>query len=269
MPELAEVEVARRNVARWWEGKQAVEVVVHDAKVGRGDAAALERVISARVESVDRRGKHLIVRMEGGEALMFHFRMTGKIVASDVPDPRFARLAWRVPGEGWLVFKDQRRLGEVWVFGAGEVDAHEPIAQMGPEPYGLTGPELAELFGTSKRRVKDLLLDQRVIAGVGNIAVSELFWRVGMAPTARAHTVDEELLDALAREMPPYFDWLIEGQMADEIMYMGEAEGVGVENPFDVYAREGEACPRCGEGIERVVFGGRSTYHCPTCQPEK
>ncbi len=268
MPELAEVEVARRNVARWWEGREAAEVIVHDAKVAGGDAAALERALRTRVASVDRRGKHLIVRLERGGALMFHFRMTGKIVSSPTPEPRFARLAWRVPGADWLVFKDQRRLGEVLVFGPGEVDAHEPIAQMGPEPYGLTGEDLSGLFGESRRRVKDLLLDQRVIAGVGNIAVSELFWRVGITPEARAHTVDAALLAALAAEMPAYFDWLVAGQMADEIMYMGEAEGAGAENPFDVYAREGEPCPRCGAEIERVVFGGRSTYHCPACQPK-
>ena len=272
MPELAEVEVARLNVARWWEGKAAEEVVVHDADVAKGEGGvdALERALALEARSIERRGKHLIARMEGGVALMFHFRMTGKIVSGQGAEPRFARLAWRVPGEGWLAFKDQRRLGEVRVFAPGEVDAYEPIAQMGPEPYDVDVDELFAQISASRRRLKDLLLDQRVIAGVGNIAISELFWRVGLAPEVRGKEVEREVFEALVDEMPRYFDWLVEGQMADEIVYLGESGAGQADNPFDVYGREGEACRSCEAGVvERVVFGGRSTYHCPACQPVK
>lgn len=266
MPELAEVEVARTRVERWWAGRAAEDVRVHDPEVCSGvEPEELEEVLMGTVEAVRRRGKYLIVDFEGEDThAVFHFRMTGKITCHDQPSRRFTRLSWLVPEVGWLVFDDARRLGGlVLVEGDPEV-THEPLAQMGPEPHELAdGEALAARLGASRRRLKGALLDQSIIAGVGNIAISELFWRCELPPLIKCHELTAAQRDALVTEMPAYFDWLVEDQMADEIIYLGEGKAT---NPFSAYGREEEPCPRCQTPIARATFGGRSTYYCPACQ---
>ncbi len=269
MPELAEVEVVRTRVAQWWEGKQADDVRLHDPKVLDEDDSAerLKELLKSTVTAVRRRGKYLIVDFGAQDAsVIFHFRMTGKITIHDQPKRRFTRLSWLVPDEGWLVFDDARRLGGVTIVEGEPLEVYDPLVRMGPEPHELKDSEhLRECLAGTKRRFKDALLDQSVIAGVGNIAISELFWRVRLTPDVRTHKVSDATLDALVEEMPAYFDWLVEDQMADEIVYLGEGKA---ENPFDVYDREDEPCHRCDTAIARATFGGRSTYYCPQCQGE-
>ncbi len=266
MPELSEVEVARTRVESWWRGRAADEVRVEDDEVFDNPAGLdVEELFKREVVSVRRRGKYLVVDFEEDAAAIFHFRMTGKITSSETPTRRFTRLSWHVPDVGWLVFDDARRLGDVVLMEGDPLEAHPPLIAMGPEPHDIEdGAELADLLGGRRRRLKDMLLDQSVIAGVGNIAISELYWRIGLHPKVRANELTEEQLEGLASEMPIYFDWLVEDQMADEIVYLNEGKA---KNPFDVYAREDEPCPRCKTSIERMTFGGRSTYYCPTCQP--
>ncbi|WP_230469674.1 Fpg/Nei family DNA glycosylase [Lujinxingia vulgaris] len=264
MPELAEVEVARRNVAGWWEGEAAAEVRLLDAKVlKKGSARELEEAMLRPLVAMRRRGKYLWAELEGGHAVMFHFRMTGKITCETTPQPRFARLAWRVDKTGWLTFKDSRRLGHVEVLAPGELERYDALLRMGKEPHDITVDELREA-ASDRRQLKSALLDQGVVAGVGNIAISELFWRLQLPPEVRCGELSQAQWEALVEEMPRYFDEIIARSMADEIAYMNEAGG---ENIFEVYGRKGEACPRCEEAIERVKVAGRSTYFCPACQP--
>lgn len=264
MPELAEVEIARENVARWWKGRRATDVRILDPKLlGGADAESLVQAIRRPLIAMHRRGKYLIAEMEGGQHVVFHFRMTGKIVRSDVEAGRFARLAWLVPEVGWLLFKDQRRFGRVELLGVGEFAEYAPLLAMGPEPYGLRAEVLrGRLRG--KRTLKAALLDQKVIAGVGNIAVSEVFWRIGLAPDIRVDEVDGAQIEALVADLPVYFDEVIEASRADEIVYL--EEGGAAENIFEVYGRKGEFCPRCETVIEREVIASRSSFFCPQCQ---
>lgn len=264
MPELAEVEIARENVARWWQDRTATEVHILDQKIlGGADAAALESALKRRLVAMHRRGKYLIAELEGGQHVVFHFRMTGKIVRSDVESGRFARLAWLVPEVGWLLFKDQRRFGRVELLEAGELAAYAPLLAMGPEPHGLRVEDLQKRL-RGKRTLKAALLDQKVIAGVGNIAVSEVFWRIGLAPDIRVDELNDEQLAALVADLPVYFDAVIEASRADEIVYL--EEGGAAENIFAVYGRKGEPCPRCETPIEREVIASRSSFFCPACQ---
>lgn len=260
MPELAEVEIVRRNLAGWWTEPAHEVRILDDAVLTRGSPELLRQLFEAAAPQMERRGKYLIARFPAERAVIFHFRMTGKIVRTDDAEVRFARLSWAV-GDGWLVFKDSRRLGHVEVFDAGELAGYEPLQRMGPEPHGLTAEALAPRLGS--RRLKDALMDQSVIAGVGNIAISEVFWRLGLAPEVRADELTETQLAALVDELPRYFDELLEEQMDDEVIYLGEGKA---ESPFAAYGRAGLPCMRCGAPIVRSVVGGRSSYSCPECQ---
>lgn len=263
MPELAEVEVIRRNLERWWTGREVVDVRVIGEKLLKNSSAAhLAAALQTGLKAVRRRGKYLWAELADGQVVVFHFRMTGKLILAEIPEPRFARLAWLLAGEGWIVFKDQRRLGEVWLFDSDEFAAYRPIREMGPEPEDMTVEWLKESC-SGRRLLKSALLDQRIVAGVGNIAISELFWRLRLHPEVRCGELSQADWSALVVEMPRYFDDILERSDALEITYFGE---VGVKNTFDIYDRAGEPCPKCGGLIEKMKVAGRMTYYCPNCQ---
>ena len=260
MPELAEVEIVRRNLEGWWTEPASEVRLLDDELLVRGDPQTLRGLLTSQPPEMGRRGKYLLAGFDDG-AIVFHFRMTGKIVLAHQPEPDYARLSWRVD-PGWLVFKDRRRLGRVEVFEDDAIDDYEPLTTMGPEPWDLTGELLRDRL-SQRRRLKDALMDQSSIAGVGNIAVSELFWRLKLPPDAQVSDLDDDDFEALAAEIPTYFDDIIDREMADEVTYVEEDSSA---NPFDVYGREGGPCPRCGTEIAREKIAGRSSYFCPQCQ---
>jgi len=268
MPELAEVEIVRRNLERWWIGRAAQEVIVADDDlIVPSSREAVITALSEPAYAAMRRGKHLWVELgPSRHALLFHLRMTGKITLEDTPQARFTRLAWLIPEVGWLCFKDSRRLGTLEHLAPGLITSSAPINKLGPEPDALDGPSLKLRFGRSARRVKELLLDQRVIAGVGNIAVSEVFWQLGLHPSVRPKQLDDDDYQRLSDALTSHFAQLLVSEQADELHYVNQGKA---QNPFMVYLREGQPCPRCQAPLERMTFGGRSTYYCPRCQPAR
>lgn len=259
MPELGEVEIVRRNLEKWWIHQSAKEVVVLDKKVFSSGGPRFEAVMAQAAIKAERRGKYLFVTFEHGDVIIFHFRMTGIISLEPAPDARFMRVAWRVD-DGWLSFKDARRLGHIDVLSASEFAAYASIANMGPEPNDTTGAELKERAG--KRILKAALMDQSVIAGVGNIAVSEVFWRLALAPEVRANQLTAAQWDLLSDGLALFFAQVIESDASDEIQYVNQ----GGPNTFDVYGRLDEPCPKCSTSIARLKVSGRSSYFCPSCQ---
>lgn len=264
MPELAEVEVARRNLEAWWTGRAAQRVVVLDARALRApdDARAIEGM-QRPVERVVRRGKYLIVEFEGISSwALIHFRMTGKIIRDQTGDARFARVAWMLEPDEWLVFKDQRCLGGVDWIEAPRWTQHPTFLAMGPEPDDWEPADVMALQG-SRATLKAKLLDQSVVAGIGNIAVCEIFWRLRVAPDLTCAELDADTARALVLETRAYFNWLIAHERGPEITYVQEDASA---HPFSVYAREGEPCERCQGTIARIKVAGRSSYYCPVCQ---
>lgn len=263
MPELAEVEVVRRNLEHWWEGREASQVLVLDEKLLKNASPQeMKEALLQPLEKADRRGKYLICRMADGSVVVFHFRMTGKIICGDESEPKYGRLGWHIDGEGWLVFKDQRRLGTARLFSADDFENYEPLVKMGPEPGDLTVEHLREKC-SARRMLKTALLDQSIVAGVGNIAISEVFWRLELAPDIKCGQLSDDKWQALVEELPVYFEEIIELSTGDEITYLEEA---GDENIFQIYGREGEECPRCATPIEKRKIGGRTSYYCAACQ---
>lgn len=276
MPELPEVESARRALLAWLPGRiDAVSVFDPSAVRTRlstspsdavvdGDAAARDLFEGAVTVRIERHGKRLgwiLKRGRAERAVLMHLGMTGRLVrrtSSEVPGAG-VRLAWRA-GDTWVWFEDARRFGCVSPVPVAAMDAR---LRDGHGPDALDAPLDAAGLGarvTGRRAVKDALMDQAVVAGLGNIHVVEALWRARVHPDTRADDVSAAGWKRLAAAIPTQLAAFVE-EPDREVRYMN----LGGDNPFRVYGREGEPCPRCGGPIARTAKG-RSTYFCPACQ---
>jgi formamidopyrimidine-DNA glycosylase len=276
VPELPEVEIAARNLRAWAEGKRIVRVET-DPRAVRifrpGDRAAFARALSgARLARVDRRGKHLLVTLEDRRGrkvgLWSHLGMTGKWVLREPSDPRPAhvRVRFDLDDGRVLLYLDPRLFGRQRLVPGADFAGLSEMAALGPDPVhdGIDPGLLAGRLGASRRAVKVALLDQSVLAGVGNIHASESLFAARIDPRRRGGELSLAEVRALARAIAASLRRGIEMQEGPEIAYVEEP---GAPNPFRVYARERERCPRCREAeIQRIVQAQRSTFFCPRCQ---
>jgi formamidopyrimidine-DNA glycosylase len=278
VPELPEVEIAARNLRRWAEGKR-IERARTDARAARifrpGDRAAFARAMAgSRLVRVDRRGKHLLVTLEDRRGrplgLWSHLGMTGKWVLRTAADPAppHARVRLDLDDGHALLYLDPRLFGRLRTVAGAAFDALPDIAALGPDPVhdGIDPERLGDRLRATRRAVKVVLLDQAVLAGVGNIHASESLFAARIDPRRRGGSLSAEEVRRLARAIAASLRRGIESQEGPEIAYVEEP---GAENPFRVYAREGERCPRCrAGGIRRIVQAQRSTFFCPGCQAD-
>lgn len=277
MPELPEVEIAARGLRRWLVGRSVVEVGVHDVKVVRrklstlpsdavedGTGALRADWLGRRVSEVRRVGKRMALVGNGPRALLVHLGMSGKWVTRDAEVPvKHGRVALTLDDGQVVWFVDPRRFGCVIPVDRDEVDT--ALAKgLGPDALDtpLAANELQERMQT-RSAIKVALMDQQRLAGLGNIHAVEALWRAGVDPRRASSSLDAAEWRALARRIPEQLQWTLDHEGDGEMNYINEA---GVDNPFAVYAREGEPCRRCGDAIARVVQSGRSTFWCPGCQ---
>jgi formamidopyrimidine-DNA glycosylase len=276
VPELPEVEIAARNLRRWAEGRR-IDRVVTDPRAARifrpGDRAAFSRaLVGARLLRIDRRGKHLLVTLEDRRGrkvgLWSHLGMTGKWVLREGagPVPSHGRVRLDLDDGRALHYLDPRLFGRQRVVPGADFAALPEVAALGPDPVhdGIDPGRLAVRLGATRRAVKVALLDQAVLAGVGNIHASESLFAARIDPRRRGGGLSPAEVRALARAIAASLRRGIELQEGPEIAYVEEP---GAPNPFRVYARDGERCPRCREAeIRRIVQAQRSTFFCPRCQ---
>lgn len=242
MPELPEVQILVNELAPRLEGARVRAIEVRDRKI------RLRHDVAGRlVLRVWRAGKNIIFDLSGGRHLLVHLRMTGWF---EFQEPRHYRAAIRTT-RGTAYFEDGRRLGVMQVVTPQELQ--QILKPLGPDPI-LDGCDLSRLRCTT-RPIKIALLDQRVVAGVGNIYASESLWRARINPRRRADRLRPAEARTLARG--------IVASMRKAIRYGPRIFEV---QQFAVYDREGEPCRRCGAAIRRVVQAQRSTYFCPHCQ---
>ncbi len=255
MPELAEVEIARRALAQRLVGRGAVSLELRDPRLlKRGVPGA-----AAPVARVRRRAKWLLLE-HGEDIWCLHLRMTGRLTRTD---GRGVRAVLR-PASGAAVWlEDLRCLGELHVIPAAEEAVWFAERRLGDEPWPEVrpGPWWETRLGGLRSSVKVALLRQDRVAGLGNIAASEILWRAGIAPTLPARSVDLAAWQRIGQETVAHLNHLLAVEDAD-IVYVTQ----GGDNPFRVYGREGEPCPRCSTPIRRSVQSGRATFACPGCQ---
>lgn len=256
MPELPEVESAVRRLRTATVGKTIADAsVLHASLQRRLPNARLRTVRGASITSVDRRGKHQLMRLDDGRMLHAHFRMTGDwtMDRTDDPLPRFAR-AFVAFNDGTRVVLDDPRALSTLDLHAKNAD---PDLGLGPEPAdaSLTAEYLLDVFARKRGPIKPVLLDQRVIAGLGNIYAAESLWHAKISPRTAAAELTKRQIAALLRAIRKVIAAATGARYTDDDV-----------SRLAVYDREGKACRRCGKEIERIVQAGRSTYFCPGCQ---
>ena len=273
MPELPEVESVRRRLAPVLEGRVFEHVEITDPRLTRPlDPAEVARELDGeRVAMVDRRGKYLIVRFESGRALLVHLRMTGSLLYSidgALPDDAHRRAVVTLDDGSDVAYRDVRRFGTWLLLEPDEVDAYVD-ARVGREPLenAYRAKHLAERLSGRRAPVKAAILDQRTVAGVGNIYADEALWRARIHPLTPAATLEPDDVQALYRGIRESLRAGLrrQGSTLRDYRLPDGAEG-GAQHEFKVYGRGGEPCDRCGTPIDKTRVAGRGTWYCPTCQ---
>lgn len=282
MPELPEVETVRRGLVPSMEG-----AVIQTAHVNRPDLRwpfperMAERLTGQRILRLGRRSKYILADLASGETLIIHLGMSGRMTVSGDPLGQFVHdhppaakhdhVIFDMENGARVTFNDARRFGAMDLCATETVEAHPLLAKLGPEPLGnrFDGAYLYDRFAGKKTPVKSALLDQRIVAGLGNIYVCEALHRSGIAPTRhagkisakRAATLVSDIRDVLAEAIDSGGSSLRDHRQADgELGYF--------QHNFRAYGRENQPCPTpdCTGTIQRIVQSGRSTFFCPQCQ---
>lgn len=271
MPELPEVETTVRGLAQVLEGRRLVRVEPRRADLRRPIPHDLgQRMTGATVVGLRRRAKYGLIDTDRGDTLVFHLGMSGRWRVDPVELDKHDHLIVET-GEGRVVaLNDPRRFGSLDLMATQEVSAWDAFADLGPEPLGdaVSGRWLKERLAGRSAAVKLLLLDQRIVAGLGNIYVCEALFRAGIDPRKAGGKVSRAKLDLLAQTIPAVLaEAIAAGGSTLRDFAAPDGELGYFSKQFDAYDREGEPCRGgCGGTVKRIVQGGRSTFFCPQCQ---
>jgi formamidopyrimidine-DNA glycosylase len=287
MPELPEVETVVRQLEPEVEGHRIERLEVLDERWSRplppqklGDA-----VSGGTIERLSRRGKYILMGLDGERTLVMHLRMTGNLIlreGEEMLDPsegrrlyenersteeRHLRARFVLDDDRELWFTDPRRFGEAFLLPDDQLETR--FAKLGVEPFSpeFTPKALGEMAAGRTAPLKSFLLDQSSVAGVGNIYADEALFRAELHPLSPAGSMKPEHLEALRDAVVAALEAGIDagGSSIDDYRDARGEKGT-MQNEFLVHTRKGEDCPRCGSTIARIVVGGRSTYFCPSCQ---
>ena len=273
MPEMPEVEIIRRYLDKMVQGQQIMSVdILLPRMIKWPDTEGFRLLVTGRhIEAMARRGKYLLMELEGGREVVFHLRMTGRLVYE--PEGKnhdsHARVIFHLNSGASLVYGDTRTLGTIHGLQPGERWRLKGLSEMGPEPLGQDfTPEY--LFGTAKARkvaIKSFLLNQKYIGGIGNIYADEALFLAGIHPQRPAKSLSEEECRRLAAKVNEVIAaGIADGGTTFRDYQNGAGGKGGHQEHLYAYGRKGEPCRKCGTPMERITVGGRGTHFCPRCQ---
>jgi formamidopyrimidine-DNA glycosylase len=273
MPELPEVETIRSRLAPVLEGRRVDRVEIFDERLTRPFAPAdvAAELVGERIAAVERRGKHLIVRFESGRCLLIHLRMTGSVrvaAGGSLEDDAYRRAVVSLDDGSDVAYRDVRRFGTWLLLEPGQLEGYLDH-RLGREPLErqFTTRELARRFAGRRAPVKAVVLDQRVVAGLGNIYADEALWYARVHPLRPAGSLTADEIAAVRRGVRRALRAGIARQGATLRDYSTpDGERGAMQAEFRVYGRSWEPCGRCGTPIEKTRAGGRGTWYCPGCQ---
>jgi formamidopyrimidine-DNA glycosylase len=276
MPELPEVETVIRGLQPTVEGRRltSVETRRHDLRVPFPENFE-SRLTGRRVQRLWRRAKYIMADLDGGETLVIHLGMSGRIQVyrprDDIGRGKHDHVVFDTDAPARIVFTDQRRFGLMTIVGTGSLESHKLFKDLGIEPLSrqFNASYLRGVLKGKKTPIKSALLDQRVIAGLGNIYACEALWRSRISPKRKAARLKAASIDVLARAIKEVLKEAVRAggsSLRDHRKTNGELGYF--QKTFAVYDREGQPCMRrgCAGTIKRIVQSGRSTFYCPSCQ---
>jgi formamidopyrimidine-DNA glycosylase len=276
MPELPEVESVRRQLEPALVGRRFERVSIDDRRLVRPyePAEVAAELEGEHVAAVERRGKYLVVRFESGRVLLIHLRMTGSLLSAasgSLPDDPHRRAVVNLDDGSDVAYRDVRRFGTWLLLEPGEAEPYL-AARVGDEPLDVlfTAARLGERLAGRRTSLKAALLDQRTLAGMGNIYVDEALWRARLNPLRPASGLDRNELRRLHRGIRAALEHGLARQGSTLRDYrLPDGSGGSMQDEFRVYGRRDEPCDRCGTLIARTQVAGRTTWFCPTCQPDQ
>ena len=271
MPEMPEVEIIVRSLRQQIVGRTIDEVRVRWRRsIDRPTVEEfVEQLCGQTIHGLRRRGKFVIMELRQ-KSLLVHLRMTGQLLVCDIPDEaleedKHIHVILSFTSGQVLYFRDIRKFGRFYLVDTAE----EIVGDLGPEPLAdeFTPTSLATLFEGRRARIKSLLLDQHVLAGLGNIYTDESLWRARIHPCYSVDDLDFRDIERLHGSIRRVLRSAVKHRGTTLRNYRDPSDRRGRnQERLAVYGREGEACPRCGRTIERDVVAGRGTYYCPACQ---
>jgi formamidopyrimidine-DNA glycosylase len=276
MPELPEVESVRRQLEPALVGRRFDRVDILDPRLVRPyePAEVAAELEDERVAGLERRGKYLVVRFESGRVLLIHLRMTGSLLhasSGSLQDEPHRRAVVTLDDGSEVAYFDVRRFGTWLLLEPGEAEPYL-AERVGDEPLEalFTAARLGERLAGRRTSLKAALLDQRTLAGMGNIYADEALWRARLNPLRVASSLDRSELRRLHRGIRSALEHGLARQGSTLRDYrLPDGSGGSMQDEFRVYGRRDEPCHRCGTPIARTQVAGRTTWFCPTCQPEE
>ncbi|HDQ39954.1 MAG TPA: bifunctional DNA-formamidopyrimidine glycosylase/DNA-(apurinic or apyrimidinic site) lyase [Desulfonatronum sp.] len=272
MPELPEVETIAGGLRHLVNGRVITDVSIPGAHLVRGNQNRLEELIGRRILDVGRRGKLLIMDLNGQGRLVFHLRMTGRLGLwpSALENVRHIHLLLALDNASTLFFQDQRKFGTCAYFAEGEIEAWPYYAGLGPEPLQISAADFAARLRGKKGRIKAVLLDQKFIVGIGNIYADESLFLARIHPATPAHRLTSHQMRRLHGAIQDVLTRAIAAG-GSSIRDYRTAEGLvgSFQDGFQAYGRTGLPCPRCGRAIQTAKIAGRTSCFCPRCQQNR
>jgi formamidopyrimidine-DNA glycosylase len=272
MPELPEVETVCRSLRPHLVGRKISHIELIEPRLRtRVDGGALAQLVGRKIVEIRRKGKYILIQLDRGKIWVFHLGMSGKLicVAADAARRKHDHIVVRLNDGGELRYHDPRRFGLSLVTTTEALGELAQLRRLGVDPFDpeLTGAYLFHFTRSSQRRIRDLLLDQQIIAGLGNIYANEVLFLTGVKPTTRAYRLTRRQVQRIAETIPKLLRQAIRwcGTSFSDYRDADDRRGA-FQNHLRVYDRHGEACRVCAGTIKRVALGNRSAFYCPTCQ---
>ncbi len=268
MPELPEVETIKNELSPWIVGQSFTDVSIFDRRlVSEPAVEELEHGLTGQIiTDLERRGKYLILRLSGRQSLVMHLRMTGALLLNPQDTVRYSRASFRLSNGVQLIFKDQRRFGLIWLV----ENTDSIVGKLGPEPLSddFTPNALGQMLARHRIPVKAVLLDQHLIAGIGNMYADEALFAARIHPQRRADSLSFIETRDLHRAIRRVLRSAISSKGASVDTYIRPEGQLGTAQfNFKVAHRNARPCPDCGTPIQRSVVQNRGSYFCPRCQP--
>lgn len=276
MPELPEIETVRKVIGPQVEGCRIVSASCDREKmIVHPSSDELPKLLEGRIiTSSGRRGKGLILNLDDGSHLIIRFGMTGQliVVPDGYPEEKHTHLILDLADGRHVWYIDPRMFGKICLIRSGEEDVYSGLQKLGPEPFDecLDWKYLKTRIGDRSASIKESLMDQSVVAGIGNIWADEMLYRCKICPEMPCNRISDRRWKLLAHTIPEVMEFGIEKNAVTMEEYL---KGKGREyydiHYLEAYGHEGQTCPRCGKVFVRTVLGGRSSYWCPGCQKKR